>query len=60
MEDTSSTVEYGYLHQTEFKHENLMDGFYFYSYITKILYTDICIKFADGTKGMQISVFHCT
>ncbi len=52
---TSSTVEDGYLHQTDlFKHQQLMGGFYFSS-------TDnIGINFDAGTKLLQISVFHCT
>ncbi len=60
----NSTVEYGYLHQTDLSIKiSRMDSMLaivlllrFYWYLHQ---TNFCIKFA-GTKVEQISVFHCT
>ncbi len=52
------TVEYGYICiRRIFKHQNLMDEFYYIPLYTKVLYwylhqTDFRIDFTDGTKVM--------
>ena len=65
-----TTVEYGYLHHwmlalDGFRHQNLMDEFYFSYTKVLLILTYICIRrilyqICWDQSEMQISVFHCT